>query len=339
MAPKRKRGARAESARTSMRNMAAANHLQSLKEEASCSICLEYFTDPVFVECGHTFCLSCITRCWGALQTDFACPQCRKTSQNKTLRPNIQMANVVEIAKQLQVSIATPQKENLCREHEENLKMFCEDDQEPICVVCSVSRNHKPHTVLPILEAVQEYKEKFQRCLDPLKKKLEDILELHQKEEMKLKQLEAKFKRQRERIANEFEKLKQFLEKENSCYLKNLEEEENNNLQSIKETVTKLEEQESDLRSQITEIESKCKQQDVELLKDVKSTLSRYENMKAQVESYGTFKRKEEKIEEEEEVDLQIKIIKSLECTNQGLRVQKPQLQYTKKTLKSQIDL
>ncbi|XP_078501852.1 E3 ubiquitin-protein ligase TRIM39-like isoform X2 [Lissotriton helveticus] len=312
MAPKRKRVASAVGDRTSIRNMAAATPLQSLKEEATCSICLDYFSDPVSVECGHAFCLSCISQCWVGLQTDVPCPQCRSVSETKFLRPNRQLANMVEIAKQLQVSTGIPQEVNMCREHEEKLKLFCEVDQKLICVVCSMSRDHKQHRVLPIREAAQEYKEKFHSYTDTLKKKLEDMLELHRKEEKKLKQQEAKFKSQRERIAKAFEKLKQFLEKENSCYLNNLEQEERNNLLSIKETLTKLEEQQSDLRSMITEIESKWQQQDVELLKDVKSTLDRYENMKAQDASYNTFKGKEESTYVEKEVDLQMKIIESL---------------------------
>ncbi|XP_078497597.1 E3 ubiquitin-protein ligase TRIM39-like [Lissotriton helveticus] len=293
--------------------MAAANPLRSLKEEATCSICLEYFTDPVSVECGHAFCLSCITRCWERLETDF-CPQCREISQSKTLRPNRQMSNMVEIVKQLQIPSPTPEEANLCREHEEKLKLFCEDDQDPICVVCSMSRDHKPHTVLPIREAAQEYKKKFQSYLDGLKKTLEDILELHCKEETKVTELEAKFKSQREQITKEFEKLQMFLEEEKSRHLSNLEEEEKKSLQSIKESVTKLDEQQFVLRSWITEMELKCQQQDVELLKDAKTVLSRYENMKDQQTDFYTLAEKKEKEEVvEEEVDLQIKIIESLE--------------------------
>ncbi|XP_078497596.1 E3 ubiquitin-protein ligase TRIM39-like [Lissotriton helveticus] len=304
--------------------MAAANHHRSLKEEATCSICLEYFTDPVSVECGHTFCLSCITRCREGLQTDFPCPQCREISQNKTLRPNRQLANMVEIVKQLQVQSPTPQEANLCREHEEKLKLFCEDDQEPICVVCSMSRDHKQHTVLPIREAAQEYKEKFQSYLDCLKKELEDSLELHHKKEMKMTQLEANFKSQREQITKEFEQLQMFLEKEKSRHLSILEEEEKKSLQSIKEIVSKLEEQQFVLGSWITEIELTCQQQDVEILKDAKTVLNRYENMKAQqTDVYTLIENKEEMDEEEEEdmeeeaeeegEDLQKKIIESLE--------------------------
>ncbi|XP_069093447.1 E3 ubiquitin-protein ligase TRIM39-like isoform X1 [Pleurodeles waltl] len=293
--------------------MAAANHLQSLKEEATCSICLEYFSDPVFVECGHTFCLSCITRCWEGLQTDFSCPQCRETCQSKTLRPNKKLGNMVETLKHLYVPSSTPQDVTLCGKHEEKLKLFCEDDQEPICVVCSMSRDHKAHTVLPISEAAQEYKEKFQRYLDYLKKELNDMLEQHRKEDMKVTQVEVKFKSQREQITNEFEKLQEFLKKEKLRYLSNLEESEKKILQSIKKTVMKLEEQQFVLRSWITEMELKCQQQDVELLKDSKTVLSRYEHRKALQTDFYTENEESEEEEEEEEVDLQIKIIESLE--------------------------
>ncbi|XP_069491016.1 E3 ubiquitin-protein ligase TRIM39-like isoform X3 [Ambystoma mexicanum] len=169
---------------------AAAAQLQGLKEEATCSICLEYFTEPVSVECGHAFCRSCITRCWEGLETNFPCPQCRKASQSKTLRPNWQLANVVEIAKQLPLPNATPPEENLCSEHEEKLKLFCEDDQRPICVVCSMSRDHKPHTVLPIREAAQEYKGKLCRHMEHLKKELKDLHEWVEEESRKTSELE-----------------------------------------------------------------------------------------------------------------------------------------------------
>ncbi|OBS76166.1 hypothetical protein A6R68_17381 [Neotoma lepida] len=39
--------------------------MQSLREEAVCAICLDYFTDPVSIGCGHNFCRGCVTRLWG----------------------------------------------------------------------------------------------------------------------------------------------------------------------------------------------------------------------------------------------------------------------------------
>ncbi|XP_069491128.1 E3 ubiquitin-protein ligase TRIM39-like isoform X2 [Ambystoma mexicanum] len=223
--------------------MAASALLQSLKEEATCSICLEYFTVPVSVECGHAFCLSCITQCWEGLEANFPCPQCRETSQSKTLRPIRLVANVVEIAKQLQAPSNTPQEENMCREHEEKLKLFCEDDQRPICVICRESRGHRAHTVLPIPEAAQEYK--------------------------------GNIMKQRESLLSTFEHLKQFLEKEKQQLLSRLEKEQEEKMKKIQEKLTRMEDQQSTHRDLITELERKCQQQDVDLLKDVKSVLGR----------------------------------------------------------------
>ncbi|XP_069491019.1 E3 ubiquitin-protein ligase TRIM39-like [Ambystoma mexicanum] len=166
--------------------MAAAAQLQALKEEATCSICLEYFTDPVSVECGHAFCRSCITKCWEGLETNFPCPQCRKASQSKTLRPYRQLGNMVEMLKQLHLPNATPQEENLCSEHEEKLKLFCEDDQRP---VCRKSRGHKAHTVLPIPEAAQEYKDKLYSHMEHLKKELKDLHEWVEEEKRNASEL------------------------------------------------------------------------------------------------------------------------------------------------------
>ncbi|XP_069489002.1 E3 ubiquitin-protein ligase TRIM39-like [Ambystoma mexicanum] len=247
--------------------MAAAAQLQSLKEEATCSICLEYFTEPVSVECGHAFCLSCITQCWEGLEANFPCPQCRETSQNKTPRPIRQLANMVETLKLCHLPNATPQEENLCREHEEKLKLFCEDDQRPICVVCSMSRDHKSHTVLPISEATQEYKDKLYSQMEHLKKELKEMQEWGEEESRKSSELEGNIMKQRENILSTFEHLKQFLEKEKQQLLSRLEKEQEEKMKKIQEKLTRLEKQQSTHRGLITELERKCQQQDVDLLK------------------------------------------------------------------------
>uniref|UniRef100_A0A452HYL7 Tripartite motif containing 39 n=1 Tax=Gopherus agassizii TaxID=38772 RepID=A0A452HYL7_9SAUR len=125
----------------------------------SCPICLEYFTDPVTIECGHNFCWACIRQCWGESETNFSCPQCRETAQQRNLRPNRQVGNVVELVKRLRFQAVTePEGERVCELHQEALKLFCGEDQTPICVVCDKSKAHRAHTVVPIEEAAQEYK-------------------------------------------------------------------------------------------------------------------------------------------------------------------------------------
>ncbi|XP_029461565.1 E3 ubiquitin-protein ligase TRIM39-like isoform X2 [Rhinatrema bivittatum] len=172
-----------------VRSMAAVSPAKRLRDEASCSVCLDYFTDPVTLDCGHNFCHSCITLSWKGLDTNFPCPQCRKSSQQRSFRPNRQLARLIEIAKKLCQNPAQLKEKNLCEGHEEKLKLFCVEDQKPICVVCNKSQDHRSHTVIPREEAVQEYKKKFQTCLDCLRKQLGDLLKLKSSEEKKAEDL------------------------------------------------------------------------------------------------------------------------------------------------------
>nr|XP_005313611.2 zinc finger protein RFP-like [Chrysemys picta bellii] len=159
--------------------MAAENPVESLQEEATCPICMEHFTEPVILECGHNFCHACISQCWEGTDTATSCPLCRETVQPGNLRPNLQLGNMVEIAKWLSLQAAKGAGgDGVCGEHLEALKLFCEEDETPICVVCDRSRAHRAHTVVPIQEAAQEYKERIQAHLKTLREEREKLLGL-----------------------------------------------------------------------------------------------------------------------------------------------------------------
>ncbi|XP_041372461.1 E3 ubiquitin-protein ligase TRIM31-like [Gigantopelta aegis] len=51
----------------------------SIDDQISCSLCLDIFTDPRGLPCGHTFCLTCLQNHIDANNTDdtFMCPNCR----------------------------------------------------------------------------------------------------------------------------------------------------------------------------------------------------------------------------------------------------------------------
>ncbi|XP_060125833.1 zinc finger protein RFP-like [Zootoca vivipara] len=154
---------------------AAGGHLQRLRDEATCSICLDYFKDPVTIaECGHNFCRSCLIQYWGESEAEASCPQCRQRVQRRGLIPNRQLANMVEIAQNLSLQEGREEGEGkgrmceegkgeggegrVCEKHREPLKLFCKEDKAPICVVCDRSKEHKPHEVIPLEEAFEEYK-------------------------------------------------------------------------------------------------------------------------------------------------------------------------------------
>ncbi|NXT33443.1 TRI27 protein, partial [Pelecanoides urinatrix] len=87
-------------------------------------------------------------------------------------------ANIAEIARQLRLRAGgRAAGEDLCRQHREVLKLFCKEDQQPICLVCDKSQAHRFHTVIPVEEAAQEYKEEIQARLQALKEEREKYLE------------------------------------------------------------------------------------------------------------------------------------------------------------------
>ncbi|XP_060094136.1 E3 ubiquitin-protein ligase TRIM7-like [Heteronotia binoei] len=141
--------------------MATEGLLKELCEEASCSICLDFFRDPVTIaECGHNFCLACLTRSWGeAGAAEPSCPQCRGRARMRKLRPNQQLANFVEIIKKLSPLEGKGGEGKACEKHQEPLRFFCKEDQVPVCMVCGVSQEHKDHEVVPLEEAFRENRE------------------------------------------------------------------------------------------------------------------------------------------------------------------------------------
>ncbi|XP_040211138.1 E3 ubiquitin/ISG15 ligase TRIM25-like [Rana temporaria] len=70
-----------------------------LRQELDCSICLNIYTDPVNLRCGHNFCRVCIDR---VLDTQggsgsYSCPECREEFRDRpVLHRNITLRNIVE---------------------------------------------------------------------------------------------------------------------------------------------------------------------------------------------------------------------------------------------------
>ncbi|GCC18648.1 hypothetical protein chiPu_0020853 [Chiloscyllium punctatum] len=191
--------------------MACRQQAEGLAEYLNCPICLDLFTEPVILECGHNFCQGCIRRYWEDSEAS-SCPECREVFRERTLRPNRALGNLAERARSLiqqqeggtgaqlagqpwrepeaasspwpgpqEPGAAEPSPGTeprllplYCWQHREELKLFCETDKELICVMCLDSRggqNHRSHNFMLISEAVEMYKEKLTSLSDILRAK------------------------------------------------------------------------------------------------------------------------------------------------------------------------
>ncbi|XP_033269430.1 E3 ubiquitin-protein ligase TRIM11 isoform X3 [Orcinus orca] len=228
--------------------MAAPDLSTNLQEEATCAICLDYFTDPVMTDCGHNFCRECIRRCWGQPEGPYACPECRELSPQRNLRPNRPLAKMAEMARRLHPPSPVPQ--GVCAAHREPLAAFCGDELRLLCAACERSGEHWAHRVRPLQDAA-----------DDLKKMVET---------------------QRQNVLTEFERLRRLLVEEEQRLLQRLEEEELEVLPPLRESAARLGQQSAQLAELITELEGRCQLPALGLLQDIRDTLRRVQDVKLQ---------------------------------------------------------
>lgn len=150
-----------------------------ISRDLTCSICLDLFKQPVSLPCDHTFCQGCIVGYWAGPRGPSqggtgSCPQCRKVYPGQSYRPNRIVANIVEsycqgleesrtgagLPESAPIGVAerAPAPVPRCSRHREELKLYCEEDQELVCLVCGVSQEHRNHTMMCVQEAEQKYR-------------------------------------------------------------------------------------------------------------------------------------------------------------------------------------
>ncbi|XP_069093403.1 E3 ubiquitin-protein ligase TRIM39-like isoform X1 [Pleurodeles waltl] len=294
--------------------MAAAHLEEIVQEGATCSICLDFFTEPVTTGCGHNFCHPCISKYVADPSANFSCPQCKRTSDQATLRTNVQLGTMADRLKRLSLQRGPEGGQFRCQKHDERLKVFCRDDQRAICVVCSLSREHSSHTAVPVEEAAQEFKRTLQSWQRFLDKELDELKVFTSNQRKKAARMEDSIKSQRQRIVGVFEELQQFLKEEQRLHLTRLEKEHNEILKRIRGSVTQQEGQMSYLKNLIADVEGTIQQRDLELIQDVKSVLTRCENVNVQKPESDT-SQQEAKIYQllEQRVDLKKLVMEYME--------------------------
>nr|XP_014429130.1 E3 ubiquitin-protein ligase TRIM7-like [Pelodiscus sinensis] len=214
---------------------------------------------------------------------------------------------MVQLVRRLEAPGAPPSGPGRCGAHGEPLKLFCELDRRPICVVCDRSRAHRGHPVIPAEEAAQEYKEQIQTRLQALKEEREKLLQRQRAEEEKSQEYLEQTRAERQKIGAEILQFRQLLEEQERLLLARLGALEKELAKQQKENGDRLAGEISRLGELIGELEGKCRQPASEFLQDIGSTLSRCEGAPAPqagespsqlAQSLGDFSQKRATLEE-----------------------------------------
>ncbi|XP_069808582.1 nuclear factor 7, brain-like [Dendropsophus ebraccatus] len=101
----------------------------ALKDELTCSICLNIYADPIVLRCGHNFCRLCIDHVLDSQETSgvYSCPDCReKFLERPALQSNLKLSNISEHVHSTQP--AQPETEIFCSN--------CLDSPVPAVICC-----------------------------------------------------------------------------------------------------------------------------------------------------------------------------------------------------------
>ncbi|XP_049595023.1 E3 ubiquitin-protein ligase TRIM69 [Syngnathus scovelli] len=264
-----------------------------ISRDLTCSICLDLFKQPVSLPCDHTFCQGCIESYWtgprGHCQGESgSCPQCRKVYPGRSYRPNRIVANIVEsychgleecdggggtrLAEPEQAPAPAPR----CSRHREELKLYCEEDQELVCLVCGISQEHRNHTMMCVQEAELKYRASLSSSTDSLKAELNTAMQCDREAEDEVKNLKEHTADLKQRIEAQFSDLHQFLYQEEKMLQVKLKTEERRELIRLDEHKALLCVEISRLQRALQEIEDKLREQDpFILLRSIKMLLQR----------------------------------------------------------------
>ncbi|KAL6482050.1 hypothetical protein MHYP_G00101300 [Metynnis hypsauchen] len=240
--------------------------MASLHHDLSCPVCLEIFTDPVLLSCGHSFCRTCLQKSW-TKSSERECPVCRRRSSRDHPPPDLALRNACETYKQQKRSRDSGSQDLLCSLHFEKLSLFCVDDQKLVCGQC-VSQDHQTHSFCSVSKAAGSHKEKLETRLTELEQKLQIFQKVQDISDQVAAHIKSQAQNTERQIKEEFEKLHRFLREEEETRITALRNEEKEKSQRMKRKIEELDSQIKDISARILESKERLKE-DVLVLQDV----------------------------------------------------------------------
>ncbi|KAF4009150.1 hypothetical protein G4228_000725 [Cervus hanglu yarkandensis] len=247
----------------------ASEKLVNLQEEVTCPICLELLTEPLTLDCGHSFCQICLTanskESVAGQEEERKCPVCRISYESGKLRPNWHLANIVQRVREVKLSLEDQEK-HLCVHHGEKLLLFCEEDGKVICWLCERSQKHRGHSTFLIEEVAQDYQKKLQAALKRLKQEQQEAKALESDFREEIAAWKNQTQHERQNVEAEFKKMRAILDSEERKELQKLKAEQTAILCTMANSENELVQQSQLVRSLISDIEHRLQGSTVQML-------------------------------------------------------------------------
>ncbi|XP_070616112.1 zinc finger protein RFP-like [Erythrolamprus reginae] len=250
-----------------------------LPDAATCTLCMNVFTEPVTLACGHNYCHACIHRHWGGARCNVVCPQCQQTLDNVTLMGNRQLANVSWLIRKLQdKGVLKKPNRGLCQAHKQRLVAFCQNDQALLCTECQKSQDHTDHVLAPLEGAAQTVKMEFKVLLDLLKIQRAHLRDSYLDLEKEKENLENLMDRENHKFSSAYKEMYEMMK---TVQMDQMREAKGIN-HEIEQMLAFLARSHHKVRGFAKELERKFEEPAHEFLKDIKEVKARCKELLAQ---------------------------------------------------------
>ncbi|XP_053119589.1 zinc-binding protein A33-like [Hemicordylus capensis] len=263
--------------------MAAPTGVEDFAEDLRCSICLELFSDPVILECGHNYCQACIARYWAEIPANGGedvphptCPECRREIPDGKFTVNRVLGQLAQKAKE-SLSAHTSDEDTKSDENDEEMQgdqLFCSDDG---CLVRALQPEHWGHRCLPLDEAVEHYKEILSAAQTSLESKAQAAKSLQDQSAQKVPEITAQRLRLEQHLSAQFIELHQWLQEKEAAMRREIRREEELLLSELERNQRNGQEQIRAAEEQVAKIQAWLDHQDPEIfLKGIKAFTDKY---------------------------------------------------------------
>ncbi|XP_077370165.1 E3 ubiquitin-protein ligase TRIM35-like [Festucalex cinctus] len=201
-----------------------------VEEHLKCPVCLKLFKDPVILNCSHSFCRACVERWWKE-KGENLCPLCKTEFRSMDPPYNLALGNVCE---------KISRGQSICSLHKEKLKLFCLEDREFVCHICTHAEIHAGHNFRPISDVAKGHQESLQDVLRDAEKRLDDYNQTRDNCTEQATHIKVQRRRAESKIRNDFEELRRFLHDEEQARLAAVREEEQMKSRMLEEKIEAL---------------------------------------------------------------------------------------------------
>uniref|UniRef100_A0A8C2WUP8 Tripartite motif containing 50 n=1 Tax=Cyclopterus lumpus TaxID=8103 RepID=A0A8C2WUP8_CYCLU len=128
---------------------------QSLEDQLRRPVCLDVFTEPLMLQCGHSYCRCCVRSMTMDLLGQLQCPVCGCAVDGDSPPPNVSLVRIIDALQE--VSVSGAQSES-CPQHHNSLSLYC----------LSPFRLQKYGSIAPRFREIQELQKKEERIFSSL---------------------------------------------------------------------------------------------------------------------------------------------------------------------------